>query len=194
MNAHKLLSERCSLMIAGWLLLVAALTSCETPTATPSRPAGSTQATVPCPADDPPAVPQTAPAEKVEVTPSDLEGFAAAWAWINLDDRSLKTYVHVLPESAKVAYLPSLRISWGLATFRPSDQAPPKIRSRFNHPYDRLILVRPDGCWWNYSRIPSEPFPCPSSGDIPEPVRAAWQLKSPSLAECSQVVYRGFRR
>jgi len=194
MNASKLPRARRSLFITEAILLIAALTSCATSTGTPSRPAGSTQATVPCLPYAPPAVPQSAPAEKVEVTPSDLEGFAAAWAEINLDDRSLKTYVHVLPESALVAYLPSLRISWGLATFRPSDQAPPEIRSSFNHPYDRLILLRRDGCWWNRSRIPSEPFPCPSTGDIPEPVRAAWRLKEPSLAECSQVIYRGFRR
>ncbi len=133
--------------------------------------------------------PPTASAENRPPTNSDMAGFINAFAAYN---RVSPSIVSVTPGSARVAYMPSTRMHWGLATFapRPGSGISPGEENRsigdaFVPPHNRLILVQPHSCPWAYLGTPSVPFPCPGREDLPLGVQHAWKLASPSPLDCA---------
>ncbi len=131
-----------------------------------------------------PFPPPTASAANRPVTASDLTAFIEAFAKLNVI--STPSDFLVKPGSARVAYMPSTHTYWGLATF--------DLRPGVNDPYaadaarplsNMLVFARPQGCPWVSHGPIATPFPCPADQDLPMGVQHAWNLKSPSLADCA---------
>lgn len=125
-----------------------------------------------------------AEAEDRRVTPTDIEGFITAFAAFNGTSRA---DVVVVPGTARVAYMPSIKTMWGLATFssRPGASAANAGSNAFKPPYNMLAFHKAPECPWAYSGPLFVPFPCPGRQDIPVGVQRAWAIKSPTAEACA---------
>lgn len=132
-----------------------------------------------------PFPPPTVSAVNFPVSASDLAGFTAAFVALN---RLLPSDAQMIePVAARVAYMPSNHMHWGVATFVTRPGADHVLAELIATPRNLLVFVQPEqGCPWTFHDGPtSVPFPCPDAQDIPVGVQDAWHLTSPSPQACA---------